>query len=139
MTDDERKAFFEFRDVPPPDDNTFKDAESFFKYLNEKVEVYKSKSKIDDFKTNLIQRGIMIIVDEQHFKIRIEATVMQTKRTLEALVTVLDSPSTPAPPTGGGTTGSPTPSPTPTPVNPNATGTPAPERSTLKITQIRFL
>ncbi len=146
MTDDERKAFFEFRDAPPPDDNSFKSGDDFFKYLGDKVDFFKNgKSKLDDFKTALTQRGIQLITDERYFKIRVEATVNQTKRTLEAWVTVLDSPSSPT--TTGTTTpgGNANPSPSPTNgANGGSTGTSTngstnSERSTLKITQIRFL
>ncbi len=145
MTADEVKAFFEFRDstgtsktaTSEPtqgdsgEDNTFKSADDFYKYIGDKVAAFKGGgSKIDDFKKALAQRGISLITDESNFIVRIEATVQQTKRTLEAMVTLVDSSS-------ASTTGSP--SPTPAQPTNNGVGPDVPERSNLKITQLRFL
>ncbi|MBS1958682.1 MAG: general secretion pathway protein GspK [Bdellovibrionales bacterium] len=163
MTPDERKKFFEYRDNLEPtdddakaaaaqgkpvsndEDHTFKTADDFYKYLKDKVAAFAgSDSKVTDFKTALTQRGISITTEESNFIVRIEATINQTKRTLEAYVSLL--PDTGTPTTGGTTTnGSTRPSPTPNlptnPVNPNDPNAADPtlERSNLKITQLRFL
>lgn len=165
MTQEERKKFFEYRDNLEPtgddaraaaaagtatnkdEDHTFKAADDFYKYIKEKVSAFgNSDSKIDDFKKALTQRGITITTEESNFIVRIEATINQTKRTLEAYVSILpDSGSTGG--TSGGTTTSGTTKPSPTPntptnpVNPNdpTANDPTLERSNLKITQLRFL
>jgi hypothetical protein len=155
MTDDEVKKFFEFRDSTGTevsttsaqqasgDDNSFKTADDFFKYLKDKVAAFaNSDSKITDLKNALTERGIQITTDESNFLVHIEATVQQTKRTLEAMVSITgnSTASTGAP----GATGSVTPSPTPPPTN-NAASSAAGiydtnvEKSNLKITQLRFL
>jgi hypothetical protein len=142
MTVEERKKFFDYRagiqesgtaSASPGGDqeNTFKKADEFFKYLQDKVAAFGgSSSKVGDFKTALTQRGIEIVTEENNFIVHIEATVQQTKRTLEANVTLLEDKSagpnnraTPA--TGSNANFQPG-------VNP-------PERSNLKITQLRFL
>jgi hypothetical protein len=125
------------------DDNSFKTADDFFKYLKDKVAAFaNSDSKITDLKNALTERGIQITTDESNFLVHIEATVQQTKRTLEAMVSITgnSTASTGAP----GATGSVTPSPTPPPTN-NAASSAAGiydtnvEKSNLKITQLRFL
>lgn len=128
MTEEELKAFFEFRDAPPPLDNSFKAPADFFKYLEDKVQAFRGNaSKVKDLQDNLIQRGIQIMVDEEHFKVRIEATVQQTRRTLEAWVSVVPEPKKPNPTT---------PNPNFQPNNTTNNGIP---RSNLKITQMRFI
>jgi type II secretory pathway component PulK len=139
MTEEERKEFFEYRDAPPPDDHAFKTGEDFVKYLSEKVAAFKGSATIlEEFKTGLSQRGITLVTDESHFKVRIEATIQQTKRTLEAWVSVLAPKEKPtdknAPP---GTPPAPTTRPA-TPQNPSATTSSETERSNLKITQLRI-
>jgi ABC-type cobalt transport system substrate-binding protein len=156
MTDDEVKKFFEFRDntgenantttlakEASGDDNSFKGASDFFKYLKEKVAFFSgSDSKVTDFQNALTQRGIEITTEENNFLVHIEATVQQTKRTLEAMVSMTDSGKAPAAAAIPGA-----PSPTPTPANPpqttaggatNSTSGTG-EKSNLKITQLRFL
>ncbi len=142
MTTEETKKFFEFRDSTgeqegkskqggQSEDNSFKSADDFFKYLKEKVQFFAgSDQKINDFKNALTQRGIQISTDENNFLVHVEATVQQTKRTLEAMVSIV--PASTPPPTGVN------------PSNPNAPlnnnpGAPTVEKSNLKITQLRFL
>ena len=147
MTAEEVKKFYEFRDGTgssdansntksnsatdggngSQEDNSFKTPDDFFKYIKEKVAAFgNSDSKVDEFKKNLTQRGIAIITDENNFIVRIEATVQQTKRTLEAMVTIIeDNPKKDK-------------NKTPPPVN-TSPGETAVERSNIKITQLRFL
>lgn len=147
ITEDELKAFFEYRDIPPPEDHTFKTPDDFFKYLSEHIQVFKANaSKVQDLKDSFTQRGIQVLVDEQFFKVRIEATLQQTKRTLEALVSVIPPPSTNSRGRGTNTPNSgfndPFSDSTHDPSNnTNNNGSPAPAQSpsNLKITQLRFL
>ena len=150
MTADERKKFFEDRDqagittgTPAPGspsstsssdaNGPFKDPGEFFTYLK-KSAAYNTDQKITDFKNALTQRGISIVVEESQFLVHIEATVQQTKRTLEAVVMIVPSntPST-------GTTPGTNPSPSPTPQSSNNPNSPTVERSNLKVLQMRFL
>jgi type II secretory pathway component PulK len=135
MTAEERKKFFDFRagiqesgtaSASPGgnQDNTFKDPAEFLKYIQDKVAAFGgSATKISDFKTALIQRGIELVTEENSFIVRIEATVQQTKKTLEANVTLVPQPKTTKTVLPG------------QPADPNA----APQKSNLKITQLRFL
>ena len=151
ITDDEVKKFFDFRDntgenagtvtaanQASGDDNSFKSADDFFKYIKENVKAFGSDTMITDLKNALSQRGIVISTDESNFLVHIEATVQQTKRILEAMVSVTDATAPPA----AGTTASPTPTPIPggevATSAANTTGT-AVEKSNIKITQLRFL
>ncbi len=142
MTIEERKKFFEDRDQtgdsakasPAPNSTTaseggpFKETEEFFGYLKNKVAAFNTPTKLQEYKDNLIKRGISIIVEESQFLVHIEATVQQTKRTLEAVVTLIPPEK---PPT--------------TPGNPNVNAnlnnptTPTTKRSSLKVIQMRFL
>ena len=141
MTPEERKKFFEDRDqtatataspapnaTPDADTGPFKAPNDFFEYLKKKVASFSSPSKLQDFKDNLIKRGINIVVEESQFLVHIEATVHQTKRTLEAVVVIVPDKSTTTT-----TPGNP-----PVNQNPNPT-TPTPKRSSLKVIQMRFL
>jgi len=152
MTVEERKKFFEDRDktgdtagaspTPSQDPNSsteggpFKDPNDFFEYLKKKVAAFNTTSKIQDFKDNLTKRGITIIVEESQFLVHIEATVQQTKRTIEAIVGMV-------PDTSSGSTTPTNPNATPTPnpnSNPNSNPTtPTTKRSSLKVIQMRFL
>lgn len=140
MTADERKKFFEDRDTSPDalasKDNQnanskdsgptgpFKDEKGFFEYLKTKVVSMNSETKIQEFKNGLINRGIRIIVEESQFLVHIEATVQQTKRTLEAVVTLVPEQKT-------------------APKDPNMPdpelSNPKTKRSKLKVIQMRFL
>ncbi len=149
MTTEERKKFFAYRDqgTDNPNANTtsgssdgsFKDTDEFYKYLKGKVNAFGgSDTKINDFKTALVQRGVNLVTDESNFIIHIEATVQQTKRTLEAMVSLIASPAAKTSSTGtSGTTGAANPTPTPAVVN--GLDSDNVERSNLKITQLRFL
>ncbi len=144
MTPEERKKFFQDRDQtgdsasasPTPSNSNaggkeeggpFKDSKEFFDYLKKNVASYNSETKTQELKDSLTKRGISIIVEESQFLVHIEATVQQTKRILEAVVTLV--PDKVAPPTN-------------LPVNPNANAnptTPTTKRSSLKVIQMRFL
>ena len=117
MTKEERKKFFEYRDrsgdtasINPNDGEEakkgkegglFKDANAFFDYLSKSVTAFNTPTKIQDFKDNLKKRGLVIDVDESQFLVHIEATVHQTKKTMEAVVEQVPEtqPSLNAPPT----------------------------------------
>ncbi len=102
MTKEERKKFFEYRDKTPSTTDTknsgdgspaqnsggglFKDIASFFDYLSKNIAAFNSPTKIQEFKDSLIKRGLVIDVDESQFLVHIEATVHQTKKTMEAIV-----------------------------------------------------
>ena len=138
MTQEEVGKFFEFRDGKGEigaEDNKFKSSDDFFGYLKGKVQYFMgSETRITDLKNALIQRGVLISTEESHFLVHIEATVQQTKKTLEAMVSLLESPSTGAQKPG-----------LPAPGQPNFTGSPGQstqnpsEKSNIKITQLRFL
>ncbi len=137
MTKEEVTKFFEFRDgggEENKEDNKFKNSDEFFKYLKEKVQHYMgSDTRTSELRNLLTQRGIRIITEESNFLVHVEATVQQTKKTLEAMVSLIESPTQPAPTTPG--TQIPQPN-LPTPGNPTDSTN---ERSNLKITQLRFL
>jgi len=150
MTDDERKKFFDYREgvddsgatsATGAQDNTFKSADDFYKYLQDKVAAFAgSSTKIDDFKTSLIQRGIQLVTDESNFVVHIEATVQQTKRTLEANVTILDDKnSAPKPNLPNSVAGPQAPTTTTNGSGPGTIDTNPIQKSDLKITQLRFL
>jgi len=137
MTKDEVTKFFEFRDGAGESgaaDNKFKNSDEFYKYLKEKVQYYTgSETRVNDLKTLLTQRGIQIITEESNFLVHIEATVQQTKKTLEAMVSLIETPAA-QPPSAPGA-----PNAVPTPAGPTETTKSSEERSNLKITQLRFL
>jgi hypothetical protein len=89
-----------------------------------------SEARTSELKNLLTQRGIQIITEESNFLIHVEATVQQTKKTLEAMVSLIEAPSAPPQPSPG---------PQFAPANPGNSGDPNAERSNLKITQLRFL
>ena len=145
MTPDERKKFFQDRDQtgdsasasPTPSNSNaggkeeggpFKEPKDFFDYLKKNVASYNSETKTQELKDSLTKRGISIIVEESQFLVHIEATVQQTKRTLEAVVTLVPDK---VPPTNPLTNPN---------ANPNANPTtPTTKRSSLKVIQMRFL
>ncbi len=151
MTEEEVKKFFEVRDstgeaaasagapvknASSGEDNSFKSVDDFYKYLKEKVQHFSgSDTRITEFKTALTQRGIQLTTDESNFLVHIEATVQQTKRTLEAMVSLVETAPTP-PPVPGQIPGLP-----PNGGIPQNGANPqdATEKSNLKITQLRFL
>jgi type II secretory pathway component PulK len=136
MTDDEVKEFYVFRD-DPEQDNFFKSADDFLKYLQDKVQAFnQDQNEVRRFQENLSQRGIRLVTDEDHFKITVQAQVNQVTRLLEAWVTL----SAPKPTTGtGAAAGTGTPG-----ANPPGTGAAAPSGAAeadtgLKITFMRIL
>ncbi len=154
MTNDEVTNFFKYRDSTGQDavaaggkaqqpgsgdDNTFKDPSEFIKYLGDKVQYFQnSNTRTSEFQTSLTQRGIQLTTDESNFLVHIEATVQQTKKTLEAMVSIVPGGTVPnsAPVAGASPTPAPRPGTTPTPAPGDSNAT---EKSNLKITQLRFL
>jgi type II secretory pathway component PulK len=135
MTKEEAEKFFEFRDGRGAngEDNKFKSSDDFYRYIQEKVKFFAgSQTRATDLKKAFTQRGIQLVTEEVNFLVRIEATVQQTKRTLEAMVSLLDSKQKDSS-SNGGMPGVQSPNP---PVNPAAVAT---DRSNIKITQLRFL
>ena len=138
ITKEEVKKFYEVRDGAPAGEGgvaasqgqPFRNADDFYKFLKERVQFYQgSETRIQDLKNALSQRGIEIVTDETDFLIHVEATVNQTKKTLEAMVSLVES--TPNKPARPGSQGS----------RNNESDTPAntQEKSNFKVTQVRFL
>ena len=138
ITKEEVKKFYEVRDGAPSAEGgasatqgqPFRSADDFYKFLKERVQFYQgSETRIQDLKNALSQRGIEIVTDETDFLVHIEATVNQTKKTLEAMVSLVEpTTNTPARPgTQGGRNVAPD-----TPANTQ-------EKSNFKVTQVRFL
>jgi hypothetical protein len=138
ITKDEIKKFFEVRDGTASGDEKnagqegqpFKSADDFFRFLKDRVQYYMgSDGRIKDLKNGLTQRGIEIVTDETDFLVHVEATVNQTKKTLEAMVSLVENTAT---------------EPSQDRTNP-ARGTDSrvqanpQEKSNFKVTQLRFL
>ncbi len=88
MKDEDVKEFFKFRDSEE-DDNSFKNEDDFFKYLQNSVSGFGNNQRaVDDFKDSLQKRHIRIVVDESEFKITVQAQVNNATRLLEAWVTL---------------------------------------------------
>lgn len=140
MTKEETEKFFEFRDGKGAnglEDNKFKSSDDFYRYIQENVKFFAgSQTRIADLKKALTQRGIQLVTEELNFFVRIEATSQQTKRTLEAMVSLIESKTKDTGAAGGAN-----PSPNPNPGVPAQSNPAAPttERSNIKITQLRFL
>jgi type II secretory pathway component PulK len=147
LTKEERQKFFDFREGKgdssnpdaqssnPDQDALFKSPDDFFKYFKDHVAAFNTDQKVTDFKNALSQRGIQLVTEESEFIVHVEATVQQTKRTLEANVSIVPDAATPTTPGVGGAR------PTPTPVPSGGTNTVSNnvlEKSNLKITQLRF-
>jgi hypothetical protein len=112
MTTQEVEDFFKFRD-DPEQDNHFKDADSFFKYLSNSVQALRGDDAISKLKDDFKKRNIRIVTDESEFKITVKATVNQSVRTLEAWVSLTDnskSSTSSNKPQGSNPTPTPTPS-----------------------------
>ena len=93
VTDEEVKAFFEYRDNPEAD-QAFKAIADFTKYLKENVSVFgSSDEKIKEFTQALAARRVQLVTDETSFKITVQAQVNQSTRTIEAWVTLLSGQS----------------------------------------------
>jgi len=136
MTDQEVKDFFTFRD-DPEQDNSFKDSDSFFKYLSNSVAAFKSEDVLNKFKQDFQKRNIRIVTDETEFKITVQATVNQSIRTLEAWVTLMDDQGTKSSSSSNKPQGS-TPTPAPSP-SPQPSGTSSTPDAGLKINFMRIL
>ncbi len=88
MTQEEVADFFKFRDSVEVD-NQFTDSDKFFAYIGKNVSSYKGNSDaITQLKDSLIKRNIILINEENQFKITVRAEVNQASRTLEAWVTL---------------------------------------------------
>ncbi len=96
MTEEERKDFFKHRDNET-EDNFFKSADAFFKYLQDNVSDFRGDAdEVKRFREGLSQKNIRIVVDETHFKITVEANVNQATRRIEAWVSFASSSSSAA-------------------------------------------
>jgi type II secretory pathway component PulK len=139
MTEEERKKFFEFRDQTggenknentnnPQDKKTeggpFKEIAEFYQWVEKNVASYNSPTRMQEFKDGLLKRGITLTTEESQFLVHIEGTVNQTKRTLEAIVTVIEER---------------TPQNNQNPALQNQPAEPTKKRSSLKVVQMRFL
>ena len=132
ITDDEVTAFYKFRDSED-EDNNFKAADDFFKYLQGAVAgFHNSADEITKFRTNLSSHGVQFVTIESAFKITVQAQVNQASRLIEAWVTL-----------GGQTPGKPNPSPSGVPPGGggaiSTTAAPPPPDPGLKITFMRLL
>ncbi|MBI2711856.1 MAG: general secretion pathway protein GspK [Bdellovibrio sp.] len=87
MVKEERAEFFKFRD-DPESDNSFREPEAFFKYLQGSVSLFRDQYSLDQFKGDLQKRNINIVTDETYFKITVRASVNSATRTIEAWVTL---------------------------------------------------
>lgn len=139
MTEEERKRFFEFRDQTGgenKDENSnasqdkkteggpFKEIAEFYQWIEKNVASYSSPTRIQEFKDGLLKRGITLTTEESQFLVHIEGTVNQTKRTLEAIVTVIEERA---------------PQNNQNPLLQNQPVEPSKKRSSLKVVQMRFL
>jgi hypothetical protein len=146
ITKEEAKAFYEYRDGSPGqpaaaagkngatgEDHQFKTPDDFYKYLKDKVQYFMgSETRVTDLKNGLTQRGIQVTTEETNFLVHIEATVQQTKKTMEAMVSLIDPSKQTDTPTPGTTVKNPS---TPASGSSVSKG----EKSNLKVTQLRFL
>jgi type II secretory pathway component PulK len=106
-TAEEITKFFEFRDSELQD-NSFRSADDFFKYLQQGFAFFRNdESEVRRYRENLDRRGVRIVTDETNFRITIRAEVGKATRVLEADVTLQDrrsatqnpnTPGLPAPP-----------------------------------------
>ena len=88
MTVEETKKFFTDRDNEE-EDNSFKDAEGFYKYLLTNVGSFRgSQVAIDQLKKSLAERHIQIVTEETQFKVTVQAVVNQSTCLTEAWVTL---------------------------------------------------
>ncbi len=99
MTEDDVKAFFEFRDSKA-EDNTFKTIDDFYKYLQSNVSAYQADQQVADLKTELADRNIALVTDEKVFLVEVRATVNTAVVLIRAKVHTSDPPQQ-APTPGG--------------------------------------
>lgn len=134
ITVDEVTEFFKFRDSEDQD-NMFKSPDDFYKYIQGAVGYFKNSSDmIGNFKTELNKRQIVLVVDENSFKIVIQAQVNHATRTIQAWVTLTGN--------GSQSANGPSTSPSPAPaaqVAPTQNGEPPVPDPGLKITFMRVL
>lgn len=135
MTPLEIQAFFKFRDSTDVD-NTFKTPDDFYKYLSTYVNAFKGNQQaLNNFKAELIKRNIQLVVDDNQFKITVQAHVNNAVETIQAWVTmgapVPTATNSSTPQNAAGTP------PLTTPVGPGGQPTPRPNPG-LKINYMRI-
>lgn len=96
MLKEEVAEFFKFRDAPDKD-NSFKDGEDFFTYLQGKVPSLGGEKGIKLLRSDFEKRQLRFVAEESIFRINVEARVNQATRLLEAVVMLLPVKSTPTP------------------------------------------
>ncbi len=84
ITEEEIKAFYEFRDNPEQD-NLFKAEEDFLKYIETNVAAY-TGGQMKTLKENFAKRKVRFVTEEGTFKITVLAEVNQATRLIEAWV-----------------------------------------------------
>lgn len=133
MTKEEAEAFFKFRD-DRDNDNTFKNADAFFSWLQSGVASFRNNAdEVRRFREDLEKRNIRVITDESEFRILAQGTMNQVVRSIEARVTLVSAEES-APNAPGQLPASPTlPGP---PSSPNAQPTPNPG---IRVTFMRIL
>lgn len=141
VSDDEVKAFFEFRDSQEQD-NQFKNPDEFFKYAQENFGRFANKSEnMDDFKQELEKRRIRLVTDETEFKITVRAQVNQSTKTIESYVTLVAPNSTTPTTNNNNSNTNPSQPNTPPLVGPGGAGTLASKKENfgLKVTFFRII
>lgn len=137
MTDDETTEFFKFRDNAE-EDNTFKDADSFFSYLSNSVNAFqKDPNALSKLKSDLSEHNIRLVTNESEFKITAVATVNETVKKFEVWVT-LSATKTNSPAAGTSAPGASKTQPTPTPTSTAPIDPQHPPDSGLKINFMRI-
>ncbi len=85
MTQDEVSEFIKYRDSD--ENHLFPTDQEFFDYLQKKVGSFQSNPQnLNDFKNNLKTQNMLILTEENSFKITVQAQVNQSIRTLQAWV-----------------------------------------------------
>jgi hypothetical protein len=88
ITKEESEEFFKHRDAED-EDNFFKGADDFFKYLQDKISYFRGdQNMISQYKKELEGRNIRIVTDETIFKITVQSQVNSATKLLEAWVTL---------------------------------------------------
>ncbi len=96
---EELQEFFKFRDSEE-EDHSFKDADAFFKYVQEHMRAYRGNTGTQGLQDEFKKRNIRIVTDESVFRVVVQAQVNQATRRIEALVQFTEKASTPASPGG---------------------------------------
>jgi hypothetical protein len=98
ITAEEVTDFFKFRDSTEAN-NKFTKSDSFFDYLQRGVSGFmNSPPAVANLKNDLARANILLITEENQFKIKVEAKVNNSYRTIEAWVELSDGTKTPPPP-----------------------------------------